>query len=192
MSMKRTLINGLKPYAERCELDESLSFYIVNNFIRIDSNVAAGDQLKNRLVVKSDPLLELSYDIQIDFKRAVFAGVKMAEAVYMPAYVCRYIRLLLTAVALIRKEELPGELETYIIYILHVKRMRPMIGKWMKTELFVRCGKGMNGHLEGGRNIAGIMNGLAILSRMKVVVHRRTYYRLNSCVYGRVTEMELQ
>ena len=190
MSMKRTLINGLKPYAERCELDESLSFYIVNNFIRIDSNVAAGDQLKNRLVVNSDPLLELSYDIQIDFKRAVFAGVKMAEAVYMPVYVYRYIRLLLTVVALIRKEVLPGELEAYIIYILHVNEAYDR--EMDENGIICQVREGYERSFGRRPEIDGIMNGLAILSRMKVVVHRRTYYRLKSCVYGRVTEMELR
>lgn len=173
------LITALQPFAHSYDLDESMCAYMVNNFIREVTEA----ELQKRFAANFKNISRASYNVVIDFKRAVLAGIKMAEAVYMPAYVYKYIRLLLTAVALLEDAPIPGEAEAYIVYMLYT---RGAYDRDIEEKEFVRFVKACyNDVNRQALSPAAVEEGLALLCRMRVIWQLKKHYRLNGFICGK-------
>ena len=121
---------------EAAAYDDILKAYLEQAALQCGLEKATGDLLVDQYieVLPESPVKDLIFqgermvsyklgNIRIDLKKALIAGLELTASVSMPENIFNYIQLLIAAVLFVMKstrQEI-GELESYIIYLLHRK-----------------------------------------------------------------------
>lgn len=115
-----TLKEYLRQAAKQHGLEETQGDYIVEHYIEVRPEL----QMKEMIFQQGNHAVSYKFgNIRVDIKKALAAGLELAASVGRPESIFNYIQLLIAAVLFIIKStrQEVGELETYIIYLLHRK-----------------------------------------------------------------------
>lgn len=109
----------LQSCASKYSENESMTKYIVDNFVEFISE----DDIKGMIFLGNNPASYKTGNVRLDFRKALLAGVEFVASISNPESIFNYIQLLIVSVLFIgnaTKLEL-SRLESYIIYLLHIK-----------------------------------------------------------------------
>ena len=115
----RTLKEYLEQAALQCGLEEAVGDYLADHYIIVQPDIP----VKEMISLGDRAVSYKLGNIKIDMKKALVAGLELAASVNKPESVFNYIQLLIISVLFITKamRQEAGEIETYIIYLLHRK-----------------------------------------------------------------------